>query len=369
MKRLAHQKMATLCALIGASISCLSGALAEDGGLADPGTSAVADAASGSGPNRLSAVAASSSAGCALPALAEALGVSEYVAVCSEDDIAQLQLASAALPTFRSDAQAVDDEHLEKLFQSLLESKTAPPLPQQDEPRLASAIVPKQEMHKRLPVQLSSTPSRSLDQIPAIDLQSAMVDTQAASLTREQAVSAGPSASAVSEPAQALPLVKPEMQPVRTVVDKQASSAQKPDDKWRVAVSDTNLDQMRGGFNTGSGLLVSFGIQRAVYINGNMVTTTSFNIPDVGKVSGAQAATLSAAAGAVNLVQNGPGNTIEPGALSQAVGATVIQNTLSNQNIQNLTIIDASTNSLGLLKSINALSTLNDALSNAVGIR
>ena len=160
----------------------------------------------------------------------------------------------------------------------------------------------------------------------------------------------------------ATPLQRPEIK------ERNSASAHRPADEWLAAVSDTNLEQMRGGFDTGSGLVVSFGVQRAVYINGNMITTTSFNIPDVGKVSGAQADMLSAAA-AVNLVQNGPGNTIQPGALSQAIGATVIQNTLNNQSIQNLTVINTATNSLGLLKSINAQSSLRDALSNAVGSR
>lgn len=158
--------------------------------------------------------------------------------------------------------------------------------------------------------------------------------------------------------------VKP---PVPTAAVRDAGSAQKQTAKWLTAVSDTNLEQMRGGFDAGSGLLVSFGIQRAVYINGNMVTTTSFTLPDVGKVTDAQAEMLRTTAGTVNLVQNGQGNTIQSGALSQTIGATVIQNTLNNQNIQNLTIIDATTNSLSMLKNINALSTLNDALSKAVG--
>jgi hypothetical protein len=233
---------------------------------------------------------------------------------------------------------------------------------------------------------------------------------------------------------------------------------QRPTNEW-LAVSDNSLDQMRGGFDAGAGLMVSFGIERAVYINGNLTTSISFNIPDVSKlaadqvriaanqtilaadharvvteqakatadqarlaadqakvtagqaglaaspaglseqvriaseqakISGEQArltseqakisseqarltseqAKISSVTGAsVNLVQNGPGNTFQPGPLSQAVAATVIQNTLNNQSIQSLTVINTTVNSLSVLKGLNAQASLRDALGNSLGIR
>ncbi|MEO6353322.1 MAG: hypothetical protein ABI575_04600 [Oxalobacteraceae bacterium] len=293
---------------------------------------------------------------------------------------------------------------------------------------------------------------------------------------------------------------------------------QSPAQEW-LAVSNNSLDDMRGGFDNGAGLLVSFGIERAVYINGNLTTSVSFNIPDVGKFAASQAqiaadqakvvadqsrivaeqakvtadqarlaadqaritavqvgaaagqtaaaaataaAQASAAAGqtaaaaaragvaagqttaaaaqvgvaagqtaaaaaptgvaaaqaglgeqvriaseqarinseqsrlsseqakinseqarltteqakigsitgaAVNLIQNGPGNVFQPGPLPQTVAATVIQNTLDNQNIKSLTVINTAVNSLGVLKAINAQASLRDALGNSLGVR
>ncbi|MGN5480352.1 hypothetical protein ACTMU2_37045 [Cupriavidus basilensis] len=53
---------------------------------------------------------------------------------------------------------------------------------------------------------------------------------------------------------------------------------------------------MRGGFDAG-GLQVSFGIERAVYINGALVVATSLNIPDVGRITTDQAARLASTLG------------------------------------------------------------------------
>ncbi len=101
-----------------------------------------------------------------------------------------------------------------------------------------------------------------------------------------------------------------------------------------------------------------------VVVNGNLVTTTSLNIPDIGNITAQQAQAL-ASVNAGSLIQNGPGNVVQPGALPSLSGA-VIQNTLSNQNIQALTTINTTVNSLSLFKSFNVGSTLNSALTSAV---
>jgi hypothetical protein len=138
--------------------------------------------------------------------------------------------------------------------------------------------------------------------------------------------------------------------------------------EWQ-AVSLLYLDEMRGGFDTGTQLKISFGIERAVYINGNLLTTTNFYIPDVGAITNEQARMLSSVLGTVNLIQNGPGNTFDPGSLSQSAAVTVIQNTLNDQIIKALTTINATANSLELLKDINLHSVLQEALNNSLNSR
>ncbi len=64
---------------------------------------------------------------------------------------------------------------------------------------------------------------------------------------------------------------------------------------WK-PVAHEKLDDMRGGFEV-PGLQVSFGIERAVYINGNLVVATSINIPDVSRITADQAARLASSLG------------------------------------------------------------------------
>jgi len=133
-----------------------------------------------------------------------------------------------------------------------------------------------------------------------------------------------------------------------------------------VAMSERSLDRVRGGFQTSNGLQISFGIERAVYINGALVTTTSLNLSDLGKVSNGQSqnplASAAAGSGTLTLIQNGAGNTFVAGPVSATTLGTVVQNTLNDQKIQSLTSINATVNSLQLVKAQNFESSLRGAL-------
>lgn len=135
-----------------------------------------------------------------------------------------------------------------------------------------------------------------------------------------------------------------------------------------MTVSNETLDHMRGGFDPGNGLLVSFAITRAVYINGNLVTQTTLDFSHLTDLSAAQSAQLGKQLAGINLVQNGPGNTAQALPSGASVG-TIVQNTLNNQQIRSQTVIDASSNSLGMMKNLNTLSTLNSAVNAAIGSR
>ncbi len=141
---------------------------------------------------------------------------------------------------------------------------------------------------------------------------------------------------------------------------------------WQ-AVDDEVLDQMRGGFelsSVGSGLAVSFGFVRSVMINGDLVSQTRFSLPDLGHISADQAKLASDALAQAQIVQNGLSNSVGANNLPVNLGATtVVQNSLSNQNIQTLTQIDAGVNSLGLLRSLNLQGVLQDALVGALRVR
>lgn len=135
-----------------------------------------------------------------------------------------------------------------------------------------------------------------------------------------------------------------------------------------VPVSEQALDATRGGFDLGNGLLASFGIDRAVYVNGNLVTSTSFNVPDIAHMTAGQAAAMSAALNSVSVTQVGPNNTFDPSSLGNKVSAaTVVQNTLNNQNIQSITTLNTSVNTLNAFRQANFQDALQAAQLQSLG--
>ena len=134
-----------------------------------------------------------------------------------------------------------------------------------------------------------------------------------------------------------------------------------------VALSADKLDKVRGGFTTTNGAWVSFGIERAVYLNGELVTTTSLNIADLSKISGGQAqVTSNGAVGSLAVLQSGAGNVFTPGTISSTAAGTVIQNTLDNQKINTITRIDAVVNSSSIMRSMNLQSSMQSAIVNSL---
>ena len=131
--------------------------------------------------------------------------------------------------------------------------------------------------------------------------------------------------------------------------------------QW-ISASNAQMDNTRGGFNLDTGLNVSFGIIRTVTINGNLVSRTNFDLPDITRINADQARLVNKALGETGLIQSGSGNFIDPSIMTSLNGGTIIQNSLNDQQIQTLTVINTGVNSLGLLKSINTQGVLADSL-------
>lgn len=123
------------------------------------------------------------------------------------------------------------------------------------------------------------------------------------------------------------------------------------------------LEALRGGFELPSGLQASFGFERVVYLNGELVATARVSIPDIGAITPEQARAL-ANARQTTLLQVGQGNTFDSASTN---GGLVIQNTMNNQDIQVLTKLDLGTNMLGHFQDLNADAALSDALIAAPG--
>jgi len=126
-------------------------------------------------------------------------------------------------------------------------------------------------------------------------------------------------------------------------------------------VPDARLDATRGGFDS---LTVSLGLERLVTINGAQVSGTRFNVADLSRITGGEAASVRAALSPYQLVQNGTGNAIaDPILPPQAISALLIQNSLSDQLIRSQTTINASVNTLATLKALGFEGGLRQALS------
>jgi hypothetical protein len=127
--------------------------------------------------------------------------------------------------------------------------------------------------------------------------------------------------------------------------------------EW-VPVDPARLAGMRGGLMMPSGMVLSFGIERLVYVNGQLVASANLQIPDLGRVTADQASAL-AAINQGRVVQIGEGNRIDPGASGNAL---VIQNTLDGQAITALTTLNVGVGTLATLQEINSFDALRSAL-------
>lgn len=120
------------------------------------------------------------------------------------------------------------------------------------------------------------------------------------------------------------------------------------------------LAAIRGGFDTPAGLHIAFGIERAVYLDGNLVTTTSLHVAETGQMATGSSGATSAS------IQSGSNNTFGVTTTSPASVATVIQNSLDNQKIQGVTLITATVNSLASTKSSGIQNSIQDALTGSL---
>lgn len=133
-----------------------------------------------------------------------------------------------------------------------------------------------------------------------------------------------------------------------------------PAAEW-VALPLARLAKERGGFLSSTGLQASFGFERLVHVNGELVSALRVRVSDLGRVTPDEARQLQQLARG-ELIQIGSGNhaAVIPGGL-------VIQNSLDGQHIQVRTTLDAGVNTLGMMRALQAGAALNTAVSTATG--
>lgn len=125
-----------------------------------------------------------------------------------------------------------------------------------------------------------------------------------------------------------------------------------------------DLELIRGGYQTGEGLEVSFGIERAVFVNGILQATSTLNVPLLGGQS-IQSLSGNALADGTMTIQKGTGNSVDMAGGREGL-FTFIQNSLDFAAIKNVTRIDATVNVLNTYRAMNLRSLMNEQLINAM---
>lgn len=322
--------------------------------------------------------------------------------------------------------------------QALIDPPSADqPLADRQADPLADLLASKDAVHKPTPDTTSVAPAAASPRL--LVQRDNAADWKAVAQERLQDLRGGFAAAAQAAPAAMDDAVSPRPVAARAQADAPpVHAARSTMASWK-PVAQERLDDLRGGFDVGAGLQVSFGIERAVIINGALVVATSLTIPDVSRITADQATRLAAALGVaagagaaagaavnnamasnpitaangssgtgasssstgtsasaagtpgpsvtslpasaiaaagaavtsnglLNLIQNGPGNSIAASALAGSP-ATVIQNSLNNQTIQSLVTINAGVNTLQAFRSEMAGQALSNALLNSASRR
>src|SRR5690606_6074744 len=122
----------------------------------------------------------------------------------------------------------------------------------------------------------------------------------------------------------------------------------------RPGVAPEVLAGMRGGLmgNVGGEVLeLSFGIERLISVNGEVVAATSFQVPTL-RLDSSQPASL---------LQSGAGNSVAAD-IARNIPLQVIQNALDNQVLRQVTTINAAVRNLELFRAVQFGATLNRQL-------
>jgi hypothetical protein len=118
------------------------------------------------------------------------------------------------------------------------------------------------------------------------------------------------------------------------------ANAQGPPAGWAPA-PEARLEEARGGFESGNGLLVALGVERMVEVNGVVVARNRVELADVARLANAPDA-------------------------AAALAPMLVQNNTNGQLIRSLTTIDLTVNALSTLKGLNLEGSLRQALSNVI---
>lgn len=125
-------------------------------------------------------------------------------------------------------------------------------------------------------------------------------------------------------------------------------------------ISDGELGAMRGGIDTSSGAMISFGIERAVFVDGILQTVNTLNLPQLNSMFN-QALSDQMKTNLITFVRNGSGNVSSLNDLQLNI-PNVVQNSLDQKVIDTYTIINATIPNISSFRNMNISSMLTELL-------
>jgi hypothetical protein len=150
------------------------------------------------------------------------------------------------------------------------------------------------------------------------------------------------------------PLLTPESGEVQPITMAQADNPQPLVNYWGglKPVSQARLEVLRGGFEVAPGLNLSFGFERAVYVNGELVASSRLAISG-GNATISNTPSAAALAAASTMPQSTNSPMFSNGGITVGANGIIsgVQNTLNNQMIQVRTTIDATLSSMSQLRT------------------
>lgn len=115
-------------------------------------------------------------------------------------------------------------------------------------------------------------------------------------------------------------------------------------------VTPDRLDQTRGGFelsDRGNTLRVTFGLERAIYVNGALVTSSALSFDGMSRLASS-------------------GNMISMNPTELPTGALLLQNSLNDQRLEARTMINAVVEGAHLMRAARLESIMRDSSIDAV---
>lgn len=159
-----------------------------------------------------------------------------------------------------------------------------------------------------------------------------------------------------------------------STTDQTAETAALPDGLLGAKiVASEQLSETRGGFETtdrGQTLRISFGIERAVFVNGALVSTSTLALDGLARMTnvgaGAPGASVRSVGSTANVVRNGADNVLSIAPQDLPAGTLILQNSLSNQRLDANTVVNAVVEASGLLRATRLEAAMREATTGAL---